>query len=114
MSEKFGVKDLRWWISDLALPVEFLNREKKKTNYKRVETKFALKRQTLGNLVNRAIAILIESGRPLHFDAICQMLHVPNDIKNDFRRSLYRRTIYDKRYKRIRRHTYQAMGNAAM
>jgi hypothetical protein len=113
MSEKFGVKDLRWWISDLALPAEYLKREKK-TVYKRVETNFALKRLNLSDLVKRAIEVLIDSGKPLHFDLICQKLHIDNDIKNDFRRSLYRRSIYDKRYKKIRRHTYQAIEGATM
>lgn len=107
LKDILGTNDLRWWLRHLALPEGYINPEKK-NYYKHVETDLSQKRQALGDLVEQAIELLVESGKPLHFDEVCTKLDTQKDIKNDFRRSLYRRSIYDKRYKRIRRHTYQA------
>jgi hypothetical protein len=106
LRDRFAVNDSRWWMAGLALPEEFLRRKKK--IYKREETELALKRQSLDGLIEPTVEMLVESGEPLHFDVICQKLKVPNDVKKDFRRSLYRRSIYDERYNRIGHNIYQA------
>jgi hypothetical protein len=110
LRDQFKVNSSKWWIADLALPEEFL-RPRTKT-YKRKETELALTRRNHGDLIKSAITILVEAGEPLHFDVICQKLKVSNEVKADFQRSLYRRSIYSKQYKRIRSDTYQAILNA--
>lgn len=109
LKDLYDTKDNRWWLSDVALPKEFLAGQKEKPAYTRVDTDLALKRQRLTQLTDKALELLGKSAEPMHIDAICAELKIDQDHRREFRRSLYRRSLYDQRIARTAQKTYAAV-----